>query len=422
MYIQLSKKNILTYGILLGILFLYKFMNLPIMIEYRSEMVLVGNSIMLALPLLLYKDIIEIGKRYTFLKMFLIYVAFSQIIICIYSMYIYHQTLFDMFVCMGSYFILLLSMLLIIGMEKYGTFSFLRPFYIFSVLYMNLLIANAFLANSTGLYLLASRLAAKNERVRTEAGSLFVVVMLIIFWIILVGYAEFKHYVVFILGIFLEIYVEQTRIYELALFFAFLFMWICNRANTESKFKKIVLLFLAAILFYVLGLHQEIIESFSLDPTINPSYASSLARINAIDYFSGYLKANPLIGMGWVRPKNDTLALIFAGPNQTAFFDDLGFLGQIFRQGILGGVIYVIFIVRLFFVINKLPSNSKYKNLVIGILVYILVSAISLNCFDGQRILGTAFLIAIVERIFKLETEDNIGPVKRRIVNIGKEI
>jgi hypothetical protein len=265
---------------------------------------------------------------------------------------------------------------------------------------MVLRLIDAVLSNYLGSALLGGYLASKTAFVRAYAGSLYVVVMIYTFWKIVICEATRRDIVVFVLGLVLELYVQQTRMYQLSLFMTFLFIWIFQRKKVSKKLFQYAVLIFFTVVFFGLGLHHEIINSFSTDPTVNDAANSSIARLNSIAYFNGFFLERPLLGMGWVRPVGDYLTSIAYGPTHTAYLDDLGFLGQVFRMGILGAMFYVLLIARFAYIYFRLPKSSKYKTLVLGILVFIIISAGTLNCFDGQRILGTAFFMAIVEKIY----------------------
>lgn len=403
MYIAVNKKNIIFWGSILCVFFSYRCMYIMYNNSYGNEMMQFSWVLALGLSMFLYKEIIALSKKYVFLTGFLIYIYLVQIVICIFSMIQYNESLFDMFTCAGGYLTLLFSFVLFVGMEKYGTGRFLKMFYIFAVAFMVLRLIDAISSNILGIALLGGHVHSKTAFVRASAGSLYAVVMIYSFWKIVISEARKKDFVVFVLGLVVELYVQQTRMYQLSLFVAFLFMWIFQKKKVSRKLFQYAVLIGFTGVFFGLGLHHEIINSFSIDPNINDAANSSIARVNAIAYFTGYFLDHPLFGMGWVRPVGDYLVSIAYGPTRTAFLDDLGFLGQVFRLGILGAMFYVILIIRLAYIHFKLPKTSKYKTMILGILVFIIISASTLNCFDGQRILGTAFFIAIVERIYVTE-------------------
>ena len=405
MYIGINKKSMLYFWSILCVILSNRLFGITLLYSHRIEAVYLSWVVTLVLSLFLYKDIIDLREKNSFLGYFLGYILISQLIICCYSMYTYNENILDMLICSGGYFLLLFAYVLMIGMKLYGTEDFLRVFYTISAISMMILLINAVLKNSIGISFLTSDASSKTVFMRMSVGSLYEVTMILVFWRIVAKEAGRKDVLIFLLGIILEIYVHQTRMTQMSLILAFFFIWLFHKGKTEIKLVQVLITVFFIIVFFSLGLHHEIIDSFSADPSVNSNYASSLARLNSIDYFKDFLIDNPLIGMGWVRPKNDYLTLIFAGPNHSAFFDDLGCIGQLFRQGILGIVIYLLLIVRLIYIEVKLSDGSKYKNLVLGILIYILVSAITLNCFDGQRILGTSFFIAVTEMIYLRDKE-----------------
>ncbi len=354
----------------------------------------------LGLSVVLYKEIIASIKKYGFLTGFLLYIFIVIVVTSFFSMLHYGESAFDMFICVGSYLLLMFSLVMIVGMEKYGTEKFMKMFYILAVTFMFLRLIDAISSNILGIALIGGHINSKTAFVRASAGSLYVVVMIYTFWKIVTSEATRKDIAVFMLGIILELYVQQTRMYQLSLLISFLFMWIFQRKKTSIKLFQYVIIIVFTGIFFGLGLHHEIINSFSIDPTVNDAAASSIARLNSIAYFTGFFLERPLLGMGWVRPVGDYLTSIAYGPTHTAYLDDLGFLGQVFRMGILGAMFYVLLIARFAYIYFRLPKSSKYKTLVLGILVFIIISAGTLNCFDGQRILGTAFFMAIVEKIY----------------------
>ena len=104
--------------------------------------------------------------------------------------------------------------------------------------------------------------------------------------------------------------------------------------------------------------------------------------------------------MGWIRPYTDRLTKIWSGPDNAYFFDDLGFLGQFFRQGILGVLVYIIMLIRMIYIIHQLRYEYNYKILLIGIFTYICATMPSLIVLMDLEF-GGSFYIAIFEYIYK---------------------
>lgn len=372
---------------------------------YIPEITYLSWLVTFFLSLYFYKDIIRINRGNKYLKNLFVYIIFSQAILSIYSMKQYGETIVDILICAGFYFLLLFTYIVLIGMEIFGTEEFLMYFYKFATAYMIFLMVNAFAVNHLGFRIMTESIRSKTAFMRAYAGSLYVVLMLVLFWKIVCGDRTKKTICWFMVGVIVELFIEQTRVSELAMVAAFGCMWFFHPKKDRKKLIQIVLLVVLAFMFFKLGFFEDLIQSFSTDASVNRNAASSIARVNAAKYFYEYLAKNPLMGMGWVRPKNAYLRLIFSGPDGTAFFDDLGFLGQVFRQGILGAIIYVAIVLRLLYMLKNIKKESLNRTLIIGIIVFIITSGISLNCLDGQRILGTAFFIALSEKIFEMESK-----------------
>ena len=206
------------------------------------------------------------------------------------------------------------------------------------------------------------------------------------------------------IGFFGMVYVVNTRIVIISMAVALACILVLN---TERKAVKYLSYFFIVILvIYAIFSNQidSVFSSFSVDSELG---GSTLARLIAIDYFSTYTRANPLIGMGIVYPSTPELKLIFSGPTGTSYFDDLGIMGGFFRIGILGLIVIIIPLLRMIYItykvyINKLPYNSLF----VGIMAYILVSQVSLNYLDFQRAIIASFYWAIMEFYYRKKKEE----------------
>lgn len=348
-----------------------------------------------------YKGIKKIKKTDgTFLTKIFFYIFCVQIILSIYSIRTYGETILDMLICAGEYFILLLTYVIMLSFYKDGEEFLLNRVYIIELIYILIVLICSFFYNKWGVSLFAFTLSKdglKYGRIRLGLGPLGALFFIYSFKKILrkekILFSIFS-LLIGLLGLF---YSEMTRANQIAIIATLFCMWIFNREGGIRNTIKYFVFIIGAVFFFNSELFTRIINSFSSNEVINSQASSTVARINAIEYFSKYTRDNPLMGMGWVRPYTPRLTRIWAGPNEAAFFDDIGFLGQFFRLGILGASYYVIILIRMIYIIWRLDKNDKNKLVLIGILFYLICTMPSLNCFDGQRILAMPFYLAIYE-------------------------
>ncbi len=243
-----------------------------------------------------------------------------------------------------------------------------------------------------------------NNRLRVALGPLTGLLVCYTFYKFLKGYKQVVTLSVISIILISLFYVEMTRANQLAILVTLFIMWLFYKERSKKNILKYMVAFCLVLILYFGGFFDSVLNMLSVDTSVNSRAMSTVARLNAIEYFSEFTKKNPLIGMGWIRPYTDRLTKIWSGPDNAYFFDDLGFLGQFFRQGILGVLVYIIMLIRMIYIIHQLRYEYNYKILLIGIFTYICATMPSLNCFDGSRILAVPFYIAIFEYIYKKYT------------------
>lgn len=337
----------------------------------------------------------------TFLQPYFTYVLVAQFIICIYSMLVYDETVLDMFICAGGYLMFLFTYVVIRIYECDGMDYMLNRVFWIQLIYTVMVTVHAVIFNNTGrrLFLFPSD-TLRNDNVRIGLGVFIGIYFVYAFYNWLQGNRRTLMTVAIAIGVFGLFYADMTRAAQIAVIVTMACMWLLHRERSKASVIKFMIAIIVLVIFLDSELFTSILNVFSTDNSVNALSLSTLARYNAIEYFSQFTKKNPLIGMGWIRPYTDELTRIWSGPTNTAYLDDLGFLGQFYRQGILGVIIYIALLVRMGYVILKIKGKCDERTLLIGIFAYILFTLPSLNCFDGERMMVMPFYLATFEYIY----------------------
>lgn len=194
---------------------------------------------------------------------------------------------------------------------------------------------------------------------------------------------KIKDFIILLLESCFFIYAFQTRtviVYLIVtLFFVFLFM-------NNKKRPVVVILFLGILFILAISVNvsaEKYINIFNEDGII--------VRILAIRYFIGEFLKHPLIGMGFIDPGTNNIVLssilygnvgVYAGKFH---LDDIGIVGLLAQQGVIGFLFYIVWMVLLFADINKI-KKKEYKALFFSIWLYINISSINLLYVNSDRI------------------------------------
>lgn len=346
----------------------------------------------------------KVSYNYKFVRHYLLYVLLVQIIICTYSIYKYNESVKDMFMCAGGYITLWLFYIIIFIFENDGFEFLLNRVCNLQFCCTSIILLHCLIYNYTGISIFAiTPTLFNNGRLRVSLGSLGGLFACYMFYRLLKGNHKNKAFIYVVIELIAIFYCETSRASEFAIVCSLIIMWLFNKDYSIKKIFKFEIALVSVVIAINSGLFNSILSNFSIDPNINEKAMSTLARYNAIEYFSKFTKANPLIGMGWVRPYTPSLETIWSGPMHKAFFDDLGFLGQYFRLGILGAMIYIALVVRMIYIVAKISKENEKNTFLIGLLSYVICTMISLNCFDSQRIFVVPFYLAIFEYVYKMD-------------------
>lgn len=217
------------------------------------------------------------------------------------------------------------------------------------------------------------------------------------------------HLAIVVFMLFYEYYVNMTRMYIVA-FIATLFAMVVFKKRPKGK--KLLVISVAVIVIvslYFSGVLNDFIASFSeSDEELG---SSTTARNDAVLYFKTITAKNPIFGMGFLAPNTPSRELIMFGPNLSASLDDIGVRNMYYHYGVLGIILAVMVLGRMLYcAVMALAAKSSHSPIILGSLVYLLCTAVSLCIFDPQRIL----CLPLYWAIFEYEYYINVGANKHK--------
>ena len=396
--INRNRKN--YYCILIFLLFYTNFfniINIPISSHLYNVFLWILALMNFAISFLYTKG--KIGKEVTFAVPYLIYIYTTQIIICYYSVYQYNQSFSNVLKCAGYYSYLLLYFGVMIAIKEIGFGKMLQFFNTIAAVCILVILLHAIFFNIFGIRLFQIRgIGIRDGRMRNSLGVFACIFFAYTTANIVYQKQKLKNIIWLIIGLIALFYTDMTRIKELAVILEIGCIYFFSNYSKKQKINKILILLLGIFIVIIFkDSFQNLFNMFSVDRTVNSNANSTIARLYAMEYFSKFTEKNPLMGMGWIFPSNNRLRNIWSGPQNIAFFDDLGIIGQYYRLGIIGLISYIVLILRMLYIIVKYKKSDIYKACLIGLFIYAIITAVSLNIFDFQRIVLVPIYMAIFE-------------------------
>ncbi|MBC2582927.1 hypothetical protein HGI79_22260, partial [Clostridium sp. DJ247] len=205
------------------------------------------------------------------------------------------------------------------------------------------------------------------------------------------------YYLNAVFGLIYLIFVCQTRVLLISILIS-LFGILIFKSHSDVR-KKIVytlLICCALTLFMNTSFVKDFFESFN-----DTQYAGSVyARREAIEYYVGKVKTNPINGMGMLYDDpNSNLYYVLHGPQGYLYTTDVGIVGLASILGLFGLLWYIALIFKLFrmtFIYNKFKKFEVSINN-IGILIFLCATSFTLIVTDPQRILLLPLIMIVIE-------------------------
>lgn len=377
-------------------LIFYFFYLLPLPLP-RAGWTRIGFVSVVLCFLLFLPGMIYVLKKYKFLSFEIGYIFLVIAMVCVFSMISYDENIMDMIICTGSYLFILMAPILLVMFHLVGFHESVHYILMVETFYDFVLLICAFVKNNLGIMpLKVATISSKTSNVRAAAGALCPFATVYFVYLLISKRDKLKTIVALAINLATQFYVEQTRMKEIAILVASVAIVVFFMKAVKNQNWPIVLTIIGIILFFYLGYYEEMMNSFSADPKLNPHYTSTVARLRAVEYFKTYTEKNIFFGLGFINPRTNHLNDIFSGPSHTCFLDDLGITGCFFRNGLLGLSYYIMVLARMAYAFFKI-HDKHYKSIMLGIAVFTMISSSSLSIFDGQRIVMVPFIMAVTE-------------------------
>ncbi|EOR23314.1 hypothetical protein A499_13316 [Niallia nealsonii AAU1] len=129
-------------------------------------------------------------------------------------------------------------------------------------------------------------------------------------------------------------------------------------------------------------------------------------RFEEISFYIGQLYENFFFGMGFIPFNVSSYTdFLLRGPYAIYYKSDIGILGFLNIFGILG----FLWLILLFFKIIKIASysvkvkgslNKNYE--LLSLVIFVILSSLSLSIFDIQRIIAVPILLALLDYLFNM--------------------
>jgi hypothetical protein len=352
----------------------------------------------------------DLARRYLFVRVYNIYLIIVFCAVAIFSMLTYHESLWNVFSEGFSYFYLFLVPIVICFFQE-NDIDPDRFFHFLAVIGMVDAFIIVFSAISVDVGIpplfqgIIYHFKDGHTRITYQMISLYSLVYYFDRFIKTVATKQRKKGILYFFMLFIAfggmVYYDNTRITLIAMVVAFAIMIITYSGDNNTKIIFMGVLLIIIVLMLCTNSINSLFDSFSLD---SDKGTSTLARMNAIEHYRSFFVEKPFWGMGVVSPINEELSLIVYGPTGTSAFVDLGILGGVYRFGLIGVFIFIAPLIRLVYVLVELiRQKSHYSSLIVGAVVYLLISQISLNFLDSPRAVFSAVFGGMIEYIYYLE-------------------
>lgn len=336
---------------------------------------------------------------------FFIVFIFCLVIEIIYSVIRYSQTFMEVLVCWQPYMYLFLVFPLIYVFLKDKREKFIKIIAIIVAIgiLLRLVQAVAYNSNSTVIFPTLMEygvVGIRNNKIRLSVTNLGYVSTIVIFYqIICKKKAKIGYFLLLISNLVAYVYMSQSRVMLAIIFVTLIIMYLTKEKPSKRQLWVATLLIIACIALVCTDYMSDFLNSFSTESEFGGN--STLTRVLAIEHYWNSPYRSSIFGMGFINDGDYLRYLILHRTNTSmqAYYSDIGLLGLYFNLGIFGIALYVYFLVRL---IKSVKLAVKYdkgfeKVLIVGFLIYYLLSSISLLILGASSIFSVPFIWAYIE-------------------------
>lgn len=190
-------------------------------------------------------------------------------------------------------------------------------------------------------------------------------------------------FVVLILGIYLTIFVEQTRMKMICLALGIAASILFSGESKNKKIINISIVFASILILFLSGFYSQIVDSFSVTGEYS---GSTTVRLSEIVYYLNIFKNKPLLGLGALSDSSEyTYSALMHGSLGRYYLDDIGYIGQLAN----GGVLFFALLIYIWKYMLKTVIKAKkymYKySYFVSMVVYMLIVGLTIPLILTQR-------------------------------------
>lgn len=361
-------------------------------------------------------------KKKTFILYYLIMIVGFILFEYIYTSLLYRdQTLYKFLSFAKSYMLVFMIPIVLFLFEKKGVEQIFEALAFLTTISLALISIHALVFNLTNISILNIDLyfniATRNSRLRLlDITCLEGLTFIFCWWKILFGEKKILHFIELSICLFAQFYLEQTRMIQITMLSVMFFMYLIKNEKNAWKF---VLKLFTVVSGLIIGAYilDYYISSFS---SLGEHAGSTTIRLMEIEFAAMTIKKMPLFGIGMIH-KELQAKYYYRGIYSRVGLTDIGVLGYTVKAGLLWIIpIYIVPLVR-FVKIYKRTEDQKHKMLEAALIVYLLITSLTIVVLDEVRFLMWPICIAYFEYMNNLNKDDNEVYYNNETVKAARE-
>lgn len=350
-------------------------------------------------------------RQMRFLRRYCVYIIMVFLVIFIYTLIKYPaQELKTTYLSSNNILVMLWAMSMFFFMKDIDGFHrFVRKLNWILLIWLSLIMIQGILYNATGVMILDFKeyfvgdVSTRNNQIRMSIGAVANSIILYDFdvWFTKKVKKTGLPFIVFCIGMFDVVFIQQTRMYIIALAAGISVTLLVGSKGKKTKIRNVLILISIVVVLYFSNAISNMIASFDVNSQLGGSTEN---RLRELYYYLNYFYNHPLVGMGGLSDSvKGTFSSIVHGPFGWFYLDDIGYIGTLANGGILLVLIYVIFFVRSIKIIKLLKRKNKIfqYSYFIAMIIFIFISNFSLTFLLSQKVsLILPIMVALGELIY----------------------
>lgn len=366
-------------------------------------LILVGIMVLIAIVRKYY-----FPKKKTFILYYLIMIVGFILFEYIYTSLLYRdQTLYKFLSFAKSYMLVFMIPIVLFLFEKKGAEQIFEALAFLTTISLALISIHAVVFNLTNISILNIDLYfdifTRNSRLRLlDIACLEGLTCVFCWWKILFSEKKIFHYIELGICFFAQFYLEQTRMIQITLLSVMFFMYLLKSEKNAVKFVIKLFTVVSCLIFgaYILDYY---IGSFS---ALGEHASSTTIRLMEVEFAVKTIKRMPFWGIGMINKELQT-KYYYRSIYSNVGLTDIGVLGYTVKTGLLWIIpIYIIPLVRFIKIYIK-TQDPKNKMLEAAIIVYLLITSLTIIVLDEVRFLMWPICIAYFEYMNNLNIDGN---------------